>query len=188
MVRLILLGGPGSGRGTQSQNLSQYFEITAISTGSILKEAIAGKSTLGNTAKTYVEKGEWVPDSIMIKFMEERLLERDVENGWILEGYPRTAFQAEELDFLLKRIGQNIPLAIYLEIKESVMLDRCLARAGAEDRTEIIERRIANFQASTIPILEYYDFRGKLLRINGQQSPKQVTRSILNEIKSQIRS
>lgn len=184
MVRLVLLGGPGSGRGTQSANLCQNFRIPKISTGDILREAIAKGSNLGNTAQTYVEKGEWVPDSIMIQFMEDRLLERDVENGWILEGYPRTAFQAEELDFLLKRLQQKLPLAIYLEIKESVMLERCLARSGPEDQPEIIKRRIANFQASTIPILEYYDFRGKLLKVNGEQLPDKVTKEILYTIKA----
>ena len=184
MVRLLLLGGPGSGRGTQSEKLCQYLKIPKISTGDILREAISKGTDLGNTAKTYVEKGEWVPDSMMIQFMEERLLERDVENGWILEGYPRTAFQAEELDFLLKRLRQNLPTAIYLEAKESVLLERCLARSGAEDRPEIIKRRIANFQASTIPILEYYDFRGKLLKINGEQSSEKVTREALDKIKA----
>ncbi len=184
MVRLILLGGPGSGRGMQSANLCKYFKIPKISTGDILREAIAKGSNLGNNARTYVQKGEWVPDSIMIQFMEDRLLERDVENGWILEGYPRTAFQAEELDFLLKRLRQNLPLAIYLKVNESVMLERCLARSGAEDRPEIVKRRIANFQASTVPILEYYDLRGKLLTIDGEKSPEKVTHEILDKIKA----
>ncbi|MGK7915500.1 MAG: adenylate kinase family protein [Prochloraceae cyanobacterium] len=181
-MRLILLGSPGAGRGTQSARLCQNFKIPGISTGKILREGMALGTDLGNKAKAYVEKGEWVPDEIMIKFMRQRLLEPDVSNGWVLEGYPRTAFQAEELDFLLDELEQKLNWAIYLQVSESVMLERCLKRSLAEDQPEIVKRRIENFQDCTIPILEYYGRRGRLLTINGEQSPDLVEKEILGQI------
>ncbi len=182
-MRLIILGSPGSGRGTQSKRLSKNFNIPEISTGNILREGMALGTDLGNQAKAYVEKGEWVPDEIIIEFMQQRLLQSDVTGGWVLEGYPRTAFQAEELDFLLERLEQKLKWAIYIEVSESVMMERCLKRSLKEDDPDIVKRRIENFRESTIPILEYYDRRGRLLTIDGSLSPDLVEKNILNSLK-----
>ena len=182
-MRLIILGSPGSGRGTQSKRLSKHFNIPEISTGNILREGMALGTDLGNQAKAYVEKGEWVPDEIIIEFMHQRLLQSDVTGGWVLEGYPRTAFQAEELDFLLERLEQKLSWAIYIEVSESVMMERCLKRSLKEDDPDIVKRRIENFRESTIPILEYYDRRGRLLTLDGSLSPDLVEKNILNSLK-----
>lgn len=123
-MRLVILGGPGAGKGTQAQQLCQPLGISPVSTGDILREAIANQSELGHQAHFYVEKGELVPDEIMIEFMRQRLMQPDVANGWILEGYPRTAFQAEELDFLLDELEQHLDWAIYLQVPEGVMVSR----------------------------------------------------------------
>ena len=144
--------------------------------------ASASQTDLGEQAKSYVEKGELVPDQLMIKFMRQRLLQPDVSNGWLLEGYPRTAFQAEELYFLLDELGQKLNWAIYLQVSESVMLERSQERGLADDRLEVLQRRIQMFRDRTVPMLEYYQYRNRLLTINGEQPPDLVTQEILSKI------
>jgi adenylate kinase len=187
-VKLVILGGSGSGKSTQAQRLGDFFCIPLISTGATLRESLNGNHA-GHTytelkellriAQPYVEKGELVPDEMMIEFIQVRLKQADVNKGWILEGYPRTAFQAEELDFLLDELAQRLDWAIYLQVPEAVMVSRSLGRSLPDDQPEIVQRRIELFYDRTIPILEYYDRRRRLLTINGDQSPEHVLQNIL---------
>jgi adenylate kinase len=142
----------------------------------------------------YVEKGELVPDSILIEFMRQRLSQPDTAKCWLLEGYPRTAFQAEELDFLLSELDQQLHWAIYLEVPESVMMSRSLKRSrtspsiGAvdsrpDDHPKIVQRRLNLFSERLPLLLEYYGYHQRLLTINGDQSPLQVQQDILQKIK-----
>lgn len=181
-MRLVMLGGTGSGKGTQTTALSAHYQIPSISTGSILREGIASGTELGKKAQPYVEKGELVPDELMIEFIKQRLLESDASKGWILEGYPRTAFQAEELDFLLNKLDQKLDSAIYLNVTESIMTERALNRGLTDDLPEVIQRRIQGFQDFTVPILEYYEYRGYLLTIDGELSPEAVTDKIISRL------
>ena len=181
-MRLVILGGPGAGKGTQARRLCSYLHIPLISTGDILREAIARQTDLGRQAQPYVAKGELVPDETTIQFIRDRLLMPDTSGGWLLEGYPRTAFQAEELDFLLDDLQQRLNWAILLDVLESVMTDRCLGRSRADDRPEVVKRRIALFHERTFPIVEYYDRRQRLLKINGKQLPEQVQQEILQKL------
>jgi adenylate kinase len=188
-VRLVILGGSGAGKSSQAQRLGRYLEVSEISTGDILREAISGNQTLesvytnlgelGRYAQPYVSKGELVPDEMIIELIRLRLKKPDVSGGWILEGYPRTAFQAEELDFLLDELGQKLDWAIYLQVPEAVMVSRSLGRSLPDDQPEIVQRRVEIFYDRTIPILEYYDRRRRLLTINGDQSPELVLQNIL---------
>jgi adenylate kinase len=193
MVRLVILGGPGAGKGTQAQLLCQKLNISLVSTGDMLRQAIASQTELGRKAQVYVEKGDLVPDPILISFMRERLLQPQTAGCWLLEGYPRTAFQAEELDFLLEELGQQLHWAIYLQVPESVMLNRSLGRSRnlqgittedfrSDDQPEIIERRINLFHERLPLLLEYYSYHQRLLTIDGNQSPEQVHQEILNSI------
>ena len=196
-MRLVILGGPGAGKGTQARQLCRQLSISEISTSDILRQAIASQTDLGREAQVYVEKGELVPDPILIEFMRQRLLQPDAAKGrgWLLEGYPRTAFQAEELDFLLEELEQHLDWAIYLQVPESVMMSRSIARSRSskglaftgevrpDDHPEIVQRRIDLFHERTIPILEYYGYRQRLLTINGDQSPEQVQQDILQKLK-----
>lgn len=184
MIRFVMLGGPGSGKGTQSRKLAQDLTLPVIATGDILRIAIKKNTHLGNQAKKYVEKGELVPDLIMIEFMRERLQKPDLQSGWILEGYPRTAFQAEEIDFLLEDFEQELDLAVYLEITEEMMIQRSLLRGNLDDKQDIIKRRIELFRERTIPILEYYDYKKKLLTISAEGSIEEVEKEILKQIKN----
>ncbi|MBL1203675.1 MAG: adenylate kinase family protein [Nostoc sp. ZfuVER08] len=201
-MRLVILGGSGSGKSTQAQRLCRYFDIPLISTGEILREAISGGkllpnfqwsptdsrtyvsvynslNELGHHVRPYVEKGELVPDEMIIELIGIRLRQPDINCTWVLEGYPRTAFQAEELDFLLDNLGQKLDWAIYLQVPEAVMVSRSLGRSLPDDQPEIVQRRIELFYDRTIPILEYYDRRRRLLTINGDQSPEMVQQNIL---------
>ncbi|MDB9315178.1 nucleoside monophosphate kinase [Spirulina sp. CS-785/01] len=191
-MRIILLGGPGSGKGTQLRRLSEALQLPSIAVGDVLRDAIAQQTRLGTSAQPYVEKGELVPDNVMIQFMRLRLLQEDVNQGWMMEGYPRTAFQAEELDFVLSDFGQYLTTAVYLEVSEEVMRERSKARfssgdatrSRADDTPDILQRRIQHFRDRTIPILEYYGARGKLLKINAEHPPDTITQEILQKLKS----
>ena len=194
-----MLGGPGAGKGTQARRLCSQLNVPLVATGDILREAIASQSDLGRQAQPYVDKGELVPDPIMIEFMRQRLLQPDTARGWVLEGYPRTAFQAEELDFLLEELNQQLNWAIYLKVSESAMMHRCIQRsqtdsensprdestreARSDDRPEIVKRRIKLFYDRTVPILEYYDYRQRLLTIDGERDPEQVQQEILEKLR-----
>ncbi len=177
-MRLLILGGSGAGKSTQAHLLCTHLQIPLISVGEIFRQAIAQDSPLGQQAQTYVEQGELIPDQIMIEFIRQRLLQSDVKAGWLLEGYPRTAFQAEELDFLLEELHQQLNWAIYLKVPDVVMVSRSLARSFTDDQPEIIERRLQLFQERTIPILEYYGWRDRLLTINGDQPQGLVQQNI----------
>jgi len=197
-VRLVILGGPGAGKGTQARQLCRQLSLSLISTGDMLRQAIASQTDLGHQAQVYVEKGELVPDPILIEFIRQRLLQPDTAKCWLLEGYPRTAFQAEELDFLLDEFEQQLHWAIYLEVSESVMMSRSIGRSHTpqenphnltplgdlrtDDQPEIVQRRIDLFHERTVPILEYYGYRKRLLTINGDQSPEQVQQDILQKL------
>jgi len=181
-MRLVILGGTGSGKGTQTARICDRLNIPSISTGDILRSGIAAATDLGQQAKTYVEQGELVPDSLMVQLIQQRLIQPDVNHGWMLEGYPRTAFQAEELDFLLKKIKQKLDWAIYLKVSEELMTKRALDRGFADDTTEVIQRRIQNFEKSTMPILEYYGYCQRLLTIDGEQSPDVVEQQIMSSL------
>ncbi len=181
-MRLVILGGPGAGKGTQAEKLCSNVSIPLLAVGDILRAEIAGETDLGKLAVSYVEKGELVPDEILIRFIGRRLLLWDVFNGWVLEGYPRTAFQAEELDFLLDDLAQELDLAIWLKVPIEVLLRRSIERDRSDDHPEILQRRLDLFHERTIPLLEYYEYRNKLLTVDGDQSPEQVQQDILKLI------
>ena len=183
-MRLVILGGPGAGKGTQAELLCSNLSIPLLAVGDILREAIADDTDLGKLAVSYVEKGELVPDATMIQFFRRRLLLWDVFNGWVLEGYPRTAFQAEELDFLLDDLAQQLDWAIWLKVPTEVLLSRSIQRDRSDDSPEILQRRLDLYHERTIPILDYYEYRNKLLTIDGDRSPEQVQQDILKIVNS----
>lgn len=185
-MRLVILGGPGAGKGTQANWISQHLQIPLIATGDILRTAIANQTVLGQKAEPYVLTGELVPDEIMIEFIRQRLLLADVEAGWLLDGYPRTAFQAEELDFLLEDLQQRLDWAIYLNVDYSILKSRSLQRSRTDDTPDIIQRRLQLFEERTIPILEYYSFRNRLLEIDGNKTLQQVKQDILSALNGEL--
>ncbi|AFZ09773.1 Adenylate kinase [Oscillatoria nigro-viridis PCC 7112] len=186
-MRLVILGGPGAGKGTQAEKLCSKVSIPLLAVGDILRAEIAGETDLGKLAVSYVEKGELVPDEILIRFIGRRLLLWDVFNGWVLEGYPRTAFQAEELDFLLDDLAQELDWAIWLKVPIEVLRSRSIERDRSDDHPEILQRRLDLFHERTIPLLEYYEYRNKLLTVNGDQSPEQVQQDLLKLLEAKVK-
>ena len=178
-MRLVMLGGPGSGKGTQSQKLSAHFGIPWISTGDLLREEIAADSQLGQQVSETLAKGELVPDKLMINFIKKRLQQPDAVSGWILDGYPRTAFQAEELDFFLDTLNTQVNYAIWLELPIHSLIERSENRGAIDDNPDALRRRIETLVATTVPMLDYYDYRQRLRRIDGNQVPDDVKRDIL---------
>lgn len=181
-MRLVLLGGTGAGKGTQATLLCERFGLLSIATGSVLREAIEARTELGQQVSAYVDRGELAPDDIMIALMKEQITRPEASGGWLMDGYPRTAFQAEELWILLDRLKQPLDYAIWLEVPTETLVQRALERARADDRPEAIERRINVFQERTLPILEFYSYRKRLLRIDGMQSPEQVHQQIAEKV------
>ncbi|MEA5418489.1 nucleoside monophosphate kinase [Spirulina sp. CCNP1310] len=181
-MRLIILGGPGSGKGTQLAVIQKPLGIVGISVGDILREAITNDTFLGTKAKPYVEKGELVPDDFMVQLIRLGLLQPHLDSGWILEGYPRTTVQAEELDFVLDDFHHRVDYALYLDVSEAVMLERSLGRSRPDDTPEILHRRLKHFREQIPPILEYYGSRGKLLPLDGTAAPEVITQQILHHL------
>lgn len=188
-MRLILLGGSGAGKGTQAGRLSKRLSLPVLSTGDLIREAMSADSTaseavaaLAAQAKPFVAKGELVPDPLMIAFIRQRLQQADLSQGWILEGYPRTAFQAEELDFLLEELGQGIDRALWLEVSREVLVERSLARSRSDDDLAVVQRRIDNLEEFTKPLQDYYGYKQRLLMVDGSQSADVVEQQIVDQL------
>lgn len=174
MTRLIFLGPPGAGKGTQAQTLAHYRNIPHISTGEILRGAMQLRSPLGIKAQSYVDRGELVPDQLIQDMVEDRLSQPDTKVGWILDGFPRTVSQAEFLDELLQSI-QNRVCVINLEVPDEVLVDRLLARGRQDDTPEVIRRRLEVYREQTAPLINFYRDRHQLLSVNGNQLLSEVT-------------
>ncbi|MGB5594019.1 MAG: adenylate kinase [Crocosphaera sp.] len=175
---LIFLGPPGSGKGTQAQILSEALDIPHISTGEMLREAIANQTPLGQQAKTYVDQGELVPDSLLLDLIKERLNEADGQKGWILDGFPRNVPQAEFLDKLLQELTKFSQQAINLDVPDEVIIERLLLRGRKDDNEETIRRRLEVYREKTQPVLDYYRQHHRLSSVDGNRQPEEVTSSL----------
>lgn len=178
-TRLIFLGPPGSGKGTQAQILAELFHIPHISTGEILRDAIAKQTELGRQAQSYVNKGELVPDELLLDLIRERLTQPEAEKGWILDGFPRNVAQAVFLDRLLEELNQlSGQYVVNLEVPHQVLIERLLLRGRKDDSEETISRRLQVYQQQTAPVIEYYNQHGTLHSIDGDRLPEEVTESL----------
>nr|WP_248277865.1 nucleoside monophosphate kinase [Brasilonema sp. UFV-L1] len=135
---------------------------------------------LNHLPQAYMETGELIPEEMIIESIQIQLKRPDFNSGWVLEGYPRTAEQAEELDLLLDNLGHSLDWAIYLQVPQAVMVSRSMGRSLSDDQPEIVQRRVEIFYDRTVPILEYYDRRRRLLTINGDQLPEVVQQNIVD--------
>ena len=175
---LIFLGPPGSGKGTQAQELSKALKIPHISTGEMLRDAIAKQTPLGQKAQAYVDKGELVPDELLLGLIEERLNEEDAKKGWILDGFPRNVAQAEFLDKLLQKLAKFSEQAINLEVPDEVIIDRLLLRGRKDDNEDTIRRRLEVYREKTKPVLDYYRQQDRLSSVDGNCELQEVTQSL----------
>lgn len=182
MVRLILFGPPGAGKGTQAQTLAQCWKIPHISTGDILRSAVADKTDLGVKAQAHMEQGELVPDQLVIAMIQERLSQVDAQLGWILDGFPRNVSQAQTLDDLLQHLDQGYDLVVNLAVPDEVLVARMLNRGRKDDDETVIRRRLEVYRDQTAPLIDFYGDRQQLVNINGNMEMKAVTTAIKTAI------
>lgn len=177
-MRIVLLGPPGSGKGTQAALLSQRLGVAHISTGALLRAAVKAGTGLGLKASEYMDAGELVPDELMLGLIEERLGEDDVEPGFILDGYPRNLAQAESLDAVLERIGQPAQLALEVTVNEDEIVRRLASRAREEGRSddteEVVRNRLRVYAEQTAPVAGHYRERGLLKSVDGMGGIEEV--------------
>ena len=185
-MRLVLLGAPCSGKGTQATRLREHLQVPHISTGELLRAAVAAGTALGLQAKAVMESGNLVSDEIVLGMLEERLLRADTGNGFILDGYPRNLAQARALDALLARIGQPADLAVQLDVATEKLVDRLSGRAQqegrADDSPEAVRKRLAVYSEQTAPVVDYYRNQGKLACVHGEGGMDEVFSRILEAI------
>jgi adenylate kinase len=187
-MRLILLGPPGSGKGTQAQRLVHRYGIVQLSTGEMLRAAVAAGTPVGLKAKDVMASGGLVPDDIVIGIISDRLDQPDAAKGFILDGFPRTVPQAEALDELLKKKHMKLDAVIELRVNESALLQRVETRAAetrsrgeevrVDDTQEVLTKRLASYRSMTEPLIHYYSERRKLLTVDGMMTIEHVTREI----------
>jgi adenylate kinase len=175
MKRLIFLGPPGAGKGTQAQILAENYRIPHISTGDILRAAVAQQTPLGKLAKGYIDRGELVPDSLILELIEDRLSYEDTSNGWILDGFPRNVNQAAFLDKLLDKLNQTEDCVLNLEVADEILVTRLLARNRRDDNEETIRRRLEIYHQDTVPVIDFYTAKGSLRTIDGELPMTEVT-------------
>jgi adenylate kinase len=185
-MRLVLLGPPGSGKGTQASRLKDKLQIPHISTGDLLRAEVAAGTPLGVQAKEVMARGDLVSDDILLGMLESRLGRDDVANGFILDGYPRNLAQASALDELLAKIGQPLDAVVQLDVATELLVERIAGRAKAEgredDNPESVRKRLQVYNDSTAPVIGFYDKRGTLARVDGVGSLDEVLARILAAI------
>lgn len=191
-MRIILLGPPGSGKGTQAQLLVQRYGIVQLSTGEMLRAAVAAGTPVGLKAKEIMASGGLVPDDIVVGIISDRIDQPDAKNGFILDGFPRTVPQAEALDELLKHKHMKLDAVIELRVNESALLSRVETRVAqmrergeevrVDDTPEVLTRRLASYRSQTEPLIHYYSERRKLSTIDGMMAIDEVTRAIHRQL------
>lgn len=183
-MKLLIMGPPGSGKGTQATSIARHYQIPAISTGAIFRENIANKTELGLQVAQIIESGNYVPDDVTIALVKERLTQPDTEKGWLLDGFPRTVAQVKALD----EIGESPDLVLVLQVAPEVLVDRMLRRAEvegrADDNEETIRHRFKIYAEQTDPLLDIYRERGILVEVDGVGSVAEVDERILSALRS----
>ena len=187
-MRLILLGPPGAGKGTQAQRLVHKHGIVQLSTGEMLRAAVAAGTPIGLKAKDIMASGALVPDEVVVGIIADRIEEPDAKKGFILDGFPRTVPQAQALDELLKRKHLKLDAVVELRVNESALLERVETRVAQmrergeevriDDTPEVLSKRLASYRAQTEPLVHYYSEKRKLITIDGMMTIEQVTSAI----------
>ena len=187
-ARMVLLGPPGAGTGTQAARVCQRLAVPAISTGDIFRANVSGGTPLGAQAKTYMDRGEYVPDSVTNAMVADRLAQPDASDGFLLDGYPRTEAQVHELDAMLARDGRALDVVVEITADAEAVIARLLKRAteqGRADDTEpVIRRRLEVYAEATEPLAALYERRGLLVRVNGIGTLEEVTDRLMTALAS----
>ena len=183
MIRILLIGPPGAGKGTQAALLAQHFGIPAISTGDIFRENVRNETPLGLEAKAFMDRGEYVPDSLTNALVRDRLNQEDAVAGFLLDGYPRTIDQVEELDDILEETDKKLDVVVQLTADSEELLRRLSGRAQelgrSDDTPEVIKRRLDVYEEQTAPLIDIYASRSLVAKVNGLGEIADVTNRII---------
>ena len=184
-MKLILFGPPGAGKGTQAKIIISKYNIVQISTGEMLREEVKLATDLGKAAEVIMDKGNLVPDDIIMSMIEKRIKKQDCKNGFILDGFPRTFKQAVKFDMILDKLKIKIDKVIEIDVNEDLLLKRITKRAAesetlrGDDNSEILKNRISVYKKDTLPVLKYYKNLDKLYTVDGMQNIENVSEDIL---------
>jgi adenylate kinase len=190
-VRLVLLGPPGAGKGTQAARIAEQHTVPHISTGDILREQVKGGTKLGIQAQAYIDRGDLLPDDLVNQMIGDRLAQPDADHGWLLDGYPRTVPQAKQLEQLLDECGKPLDAVLWFDVPEAEFTRRIQSRAEQEGRSddtkEAIRRRLEEYVEKTVPLEDFYRERNLLFHVDGVGPIDEVTArtfAVLKKIRS----
>lgn len=179
-MRLVLVGPPGAGKGTQAVRLAERLDVPHISTGDLFRANLTRETPLGLAAKRYMDAGELVSDEVTVGMVRERLAEDDAAKGFILDGFPRTVAQAHALSELLHAAGNELDAVVALEVPEDVLVKRLLSRGRADDSEDVIRRRLEVYHAETAPLIEHY--RDQLVTVDAVGEIEEITERVLGAL------
>jgi adenylate kinase len=184
-VRLLLIGAPGSGKGTQAVRLAERFGITHISSGDLLRQHVREQTQIGQTIKQYVDAGDLVPDSVVMDMLYKPVVAATDQGGYVLDGFPRTVEQAEAAYDVAHKLGTEVKASIHLDVPTDELVRRLLARSrGSEDTRDVIEHRLQVYREKTVPLLDYYSRREWLVTVDGAQTEDEVHEAIASQVAS----
>ncbi len=174
-MNVVLLGPPGSGKGTQAERLQRRTGLIHVSTGDLFRKHLGEGTELGVLARTFMDRGDLVPDEVTVEMVRHRLGEDDILRGVLLDGFPRTVAQADSLADLLEERGERIDAVVLLEVDEQVLVDRLAGRGRADDNPETVRARLEVYRDQTEPLVAYYDERGALRRVDGEGTVEDIS-------------
>lgn len=185
-MRLLLIGAPGAGKGTQAERIAQHFGLTHISSGDLLRQHVADQTSIGQAAQGFMVRGDLVPDALVLDMLRKPVVAAAGSGGYVLDGFPRNVEQAKAAYGVAKDLGVSVQLAVCLEVAREALIDRIVERGKtsgrADDTREVIEHRLAVYEESTLPLLEYYREREQLIQVNGDRPVDEVTWSVIVQL------
>jgi adenylate kinase len=185
-MRLLLIGAPGAGKGTQAQRIADHFGLVHISSGELLREHVAKDTATGRAVRAYMDRGDLVPDAVVLDMLRKPVVAAAAGRGYVLDGFPRTVEQASQAYGVAKELGVSVQLAVHLIVPREELVSRIVARGVSSGRTddtpEVVENRLAVYEEQTAPILDYYRQRERLITVNGNRPVDEVTWSVIVQL------
>ena len=182
-MRLLLIGAPGAGKGTQAEKLAERFSIAHISSGDLLRQHVREQTSIGETIKTYVDAGDLVPDAVVMDMLRKPVVAAAEAGGYVLDGFPRTVDQAKAAFETARELGVEVQAAVHLDVPDEELIRRLLARGrGSDDTEDVIAHRLEVFREMTIPLLDYYAGREWMFTVDGAKPPDQVHEDIVGRL------
>jgi adenylate kinase len=185
-VRLLLIGAPGAGKGTQAERIAEHFHVAHISSGDLLRDHVSRETAIGRTAQEYMERGDLVPDEVVLDMLRKPVTTAVAAGGYVLDGFPRTVEQAEAAYAVAKDLGVAVQVAVHLAVDSALLVERLVERGRQSGRTddtpEVIKHRIDVYEERTQPLLAYYAQRERLVTVNGDRRIDEVTWSVVVQL------